>query len=109
MLVSSASRSMPQRLACQISRVDMSIAVSQPYLQQTVSMHNAKPRSRISAFFCSVWPATTVLPEKWGCCLPRRTGPSVASTPLLDHRQIGHVVGVSENDFVGFVVGHARI
>jgi len=48
------SRSTPQRLACQTSRALRSIAVNQPYLQQTVSMHIEKPRSRISASFCSV-------------------------------------------------------
>src|SRR5262249_49083925 len=53
------SRTSPASFACQTRRPpSTSRAVSQPPPWQKVSMHLRYPRSRISPFFCGVWPTT---------------------------------------------------
>ena len=73
-------------------------------------MQTAKPRSRISELCCSVWPTTTGLPEKCGRISRRvEQRPAQLIVGLLVHRHVGQVVGVREDELVGFVVVTATV
>ena len=68
-------------------------------------MHLMCPRSRISPLRCDVWPAITVLPEKWGVgnVVAQRL-PAESQARLIAHRQMGHVAPVNEDVRLGLVI-----